>query len=77
MEKTLFAIYALSTVLFFIINSTIFKQVKSKGFFSTSEEEFMKDLLEKVTLWMTSIALLSLSCLLDFPIVDRAWLLLQ
>lgn len=77
MEKTLFVIYALSTVLFFIINSTIFKQVKSKGFFSTGEEEFMKDLLEKVTLWMTPIALLSLSCLLDFPIVDRAWLLLQ
>lgn len=71
MEKTLFAIYALSTVLFFIINSTIFKQVKSKGFFSLSEEKFMKDLLEKVTLWMTPIALLSLSCLLDFPIIDK------
>ena len=71
MEKTLFVIYALSTVLFFIINSTIFKQVKSKGFFSLSREEFMKDLLEKVTLWMTPIALLSLSCLLDFPLIDK------
>ena len=71
MEKTLFVIYALSTVLFFIINSTIFKQVKSKGFFSLSREEFMKDLLEKVTLWMTPIALLSLSCLLVFPLIDK------
>lgn len=47
MEKTLFVIYALSPVLLFVIWSNIFKQVKSKGFFSLGEEEFMKDLSEK------------------------------
>lgn len=71
MKKTLLVIYALSTVLFFIINSTIFKQIKSKGFFSTGEEEFMKDLSEKIIRWMTPMAILSLSCLLDFPIIDK------
>lgn len=47
MEKTLFVIYALSLVLLFVIWSNIFKQVKSKGFFSLSEDEFMRDLSEK------------------------------
>lgn len=76
MEKTLFVIYALSLVLLFVIWSNIFKQVKSKGFFSLSEEEFMKDLSEKIILWMTPKAILSLSCLLNFPIIDKAWLFL-
>lgn len=71
MEKTLFVIYALSPVLLFVIWSNIFKQVKSKGFFSLGEEEFMKDLSEKIIRWMTPMAILSLSCLLDFPIIDK------
>lgn len=77
MEKTLFVIYVLSPVLLFVIWSNIFKQVKSKGFFSLSEEEFMKDLSEKIIRWMTPMAILSLSCLLDFPIINKVWSLFQ
>lgn len=71
MEKTLFVIYTLSLVLLFVIWSNIFKQVKSKGFFSLSEEEFMRDLSEKIIRWMTPEAILSLSCLLGFPLIDK------
>lgn len=75
MERNLIAIFILSLFLFFIIVSTVYKQVTLQANL-LGDKKFMKYFTQLiVTLWL-SIIFLFIYCFLNFPVIDKACLFL-
>lgn len=76
MEKTLFTIVLLSLIFGVVVALSAFNQLTFRANLF-GDEEFMEYFMKFIALFIFLVSTLFISCLLDFPIVDRAWLLLQ
>ena len=76
MEKTLFTIVLLAWSLSIDVALATFKQITFReNLFG--DQDFMKNFMRFIALTIFLIVVLFISCLLNFPIIDKAWLLLQ
>lgn len=76
MEKTLFTIVLLAWLYGIIVALSAFNQITFMANLF-GDEEFMKYFMQYTASSIFLIAILFISCLLDFPIVDKIWLFLQ
>mgnify|MGYP000440752967 CR=1 FL=1 len=76
MEKTLFTIVLLALLFAIVVALTTFNQLTFRANLF-GDEEFMKYFIRFIALFVFSTSVLFISCLLNFPIIDKAWTLLQ
>lgn len=76
MEKTLFAVLVLWVLFALVISMIMFNYITLR-YIPLGDPKFRKTFVEYVFLTMLGTGILLLSCLLNFPIIDKAWLLLQ
>ena len=76
MEKTLVAVLVLWVLFALIISMIAFNYITLR-YIPLDDPKFIKTFIEYVFLTMLCTGILLLSVLLNFPIIDKAWLLLQ
>lgn len=76
MEKTLVAVLVLWVLFALIISMIAFNYITLR-YIPLDDPKFIKTFIEYVFLTMLCTGILLLSVLLNFPIIDKAWLFLQ